>query len=327
MLEFLKKQWFIALIALLLVSTVGYFVYDQNKDNLPSKSVDGKDIVFSVANTDVSTDEVYAQLYQQAGVDIVYMLFERAVVHAALETTDVMITKAEVDIEGVVANFMEYYGESDYESYLIDALKTMGYDSLDDLEDYFVFTYKYQELMNTYVDEHLTEVYDAFYTDYQPRIVSHVLVMMDDPNNPTAEETARFEEAKTAYINGLSFEEMVSTYSDDTSNNTLNGLLGYMDISTQYESAFLSAALALSEEGQISDWVQTSYGFHLIRLDAFNVDALKKEQAFYDAIINNDATIQSNVIWNAAEVVGVDFGDNEELKAEILAYLNIEEAQ
>lgn len=327
MLDFLKKQWFIGLIALLLVSTIAYFVYDQNKDNLPSKSVGGKDIVFSVAGTDVSTDEVYGQLYQQAGIDVVYMLFERAVIHAAIDTTDVMRTKAEVDIEGVKANFLDYYGEDLYEEYLLDALKTMGYDSLDDLEDYFVFTYKYQEVMNAYVDENLDTIYDAFALEYQPRLISHVLVMMDDPANPTAEETERFEAAKAAWESGLSFEEMVTTYSDDTSNNTLGGNLGYMDATTQFVTEFLNAALALSEEGQVSEWVQTSYGYHLIRLDSFDVEKMKEYQEFYDAIINSDTTVTQTVLWDKAQEIGVDFGGNEELKAEILTYMGITEAE
>ncbi len=327
MLDFLKKQWFIGLIGLLLVSTVVYFVYDQNKDNLPSKSVDGKDIVFSVAGTDVSTDEVYGQLYQQAGIDVVYMLFERAVVHAALDTTDVMRTKAEVDIDGVKANFLDYYGETLYEEYLLDALKTMGYDSLDDLEDYFVFTYKYQQLMNDYVDANLDTLYDAFAETYQPRVISHVLVMMDDPANPTAEETERFEAAKTAWEDGLSFEEMVTTYSDDTSNNALGGNLGYMDSTTQFVTEFLDAALTLSEEGQVSEWVQTSYGYHLIRLDSMSIDTFKEYQEFYDAIINSDTSLTQTVLWDKAQEIGVDFGGNDELKAEILTYMGIEEAE
>lgn len=327
MLEFLKKQWFLALIAALLLSTIAYYVYDQNKDNLPAKSVGGKDIVFSVAGTDVSTDEVYSELYKQTGIDMVYMLFERAVVDSSIITTDVMLTKAEIDVEGVVANFTEYYGVALYEQYLLEALKQMGYSSLDNLKDYFVFTYKYQELLNTYMDANMDTYFPDFATSFQPRIVAHALITMDDPNNPTAEETARFEEAKAAYAGGSTFEEIVSTYSDDTSNSALNGLLGYMDNTTSYEANFLNTALELQNEGDISEWIQTTYGYHLIRLEATNLDSLKEYQEFYDAIVGNDPTIQSNLIWAKAQELGVDFNGNDELKAEILAYMNITEAQ
>ena len=65
MLAVIKRQWFVVLVAVLLFATVIYYVYDQNKDNLPSKSVGGKDVVFSVADTDVTTAEFYTQLSNQ----------------------------------------------------------------------------------------------------------------------------------------------------------------------------------------------------------------------------------------------------------------------
>ena len=122
----LKRQWFIVLVAVLLLSTILFYIYDNNKDNLPSKSVGGKDIVFSIAETDVTADEFYDELYNRYGMGAIYLFFERAVVEAAVEGSAVITTKAEVDAEGVIANFKEYYG-TEYETFLIEALKTLGY--------------------------------------------------------------------------------------------------------------------------------------------------------------------------------------------------------
>ena len=320
---FLKRQWFLVLIAGLLLATIIFFVYDQNKDNLPAKSVGGKDVVFSVAGTDVTTDELYAKLYDKAGIDIVYMLFERGVVNAAVADTDVIRTKAQVDADSVTANFKDYYGDA-YETYILNALKGLGYSKLEDLTNYFMYTYKLQELTNGYIDANMDTLYPAFNETNKPRIVSHVLIKMDDPKNPTADEKARFEEAKAAYASGTRFEEMVTKYSDDTSNNTTKGVLGYVDKNTQYETAFLDAAMALNE-GQVSDWIETSYGYHLIRVDAANLDALKEYQEFYSAIAQADTKIQATVIWNKAEELNVDFLGNDELKAKIMSYMGIEE--
>lgn len=325
MLDFIKRQWFLTLIAGLLLATIVYYVYDQNKDNLPAKSVGGKDVVFSVAGTDVTTDELYQDLYAKAGVDVMYMLFERTVVHAAVETTDVMKTKAEVDIAGVKANFQEYYGADGYESYLLDALKSMGYDSLDDLEDYFVYTYKLQEMNNAYIDANMDALYATFAAANQPRVVSHVLVKMDDPANPTADETARLDAAKAAWTAGTSFEDMVTQFSDDTSNNTNKGLLGYMDATTKYEAPFLTAALALQNAGDVSAWIQTSYGYHLIRLETTDLEKLKENQEFYTAILNANPQIQSTVIWNKSKELNVDFMGDDALKADIMKYMGITE--
>ena len=117
MLAVIKRQWFIVLVAVLLSIVIVYFVYDQNKDNLPSKNVGGKDVVFTVADTDVTTDEFYTELYNQYGISAVYMFLDKIIVDSAIETTEVITTKAGVDAEGVLESFKSYYG-TEYETYL-----------------------------------------------------------------------------------------------------------------------------------------------------------------------------------------------------------------
>ena len=322
MLAVLKRQWFIVLVAVLLLSTILFYVYDKNKDNLPSKSVGGKDIVFSIAETDVSADEFYDELYNRYGIGAIYLFFERAVVEASIEGSAVITTKAEVDKEGVIANFKEYYG-TEYETYLIDALKTLGYSKLEDLQTYFEYVYKRQTMMNSALDAQMDTLFPGFQEVNSPRIVSHVLVTMADPDAPTAEETERFEAAKAALAAGMSFEDMVVNHSNDTSNNTLKGLLGYVDKNTSFVPEFLAAALALGE-GEVSDWVKTEYGYHLIRVDSLAIDRLKEEQAFYDALLASDVALEANIVWTKAEELGVVIND-EALKTELLAYMGIEE--
>lgn len=323
MLAVIKRQWFVVLVAVLLGATIIYYVYDQNKDNLPSKSVGGKDVVFTVADTDVTTDEFYSELYNQYGIQAVYLFFERAVIDASVETTQVIKTKAEVEADNIKASFESYYGTG-YEDYIVEALKSLGYSKIEDLTTYFEYVYKRQEMMNKYIDTNMDTLYPGFAETNKPRVVSHVLVTMADPDNPTADESSRFEAAKAAYANGLSFEEMVTQYSEDTSNNTNKGLLGYVDAKTSFVTEFLSVALALNE-GETSDWVKTQYGYHLIRVDSTQLDSLKEYQEFYSAILSNDTTLELNIIWNKAVELNVNFMGNEELKAELLKYMGIEE--
>lgn len=323
MLAVIKRQWFVVLVAVLLGATVIYYVYDQNKDNLPSKTVGGKDVVFTVADTDVTTDEFYSELYNQYGIQAVYLYFERAIIDASVKGSDVITTKAEVEADNVKASFQSYYG-AEYETYIVEALKTLGYSKVEDLTTYFEYVFKRQDLMNAYINANMDTLYPGFAETNKPRVVSHVLVTMADPNNPTADETSRFEAAKAAYAGGLSFEEMVTQYSEDTSNNTNKGLLGYVDAKTSFVPEFLSVALALNE-GETSDWVKTKYGYHLIRIESTQLDKLKEYQEFYSAILANDTTLELNIIWDKAVELKVDFMGNDDLKAELLKYMGIEE--
>ncbi len=323
MLAVIKRQWFIVLVAVLLSIVIVYFVYDQNKDNLPSKNVGGKDVVFTVADTDVTTDEFYTELYNQYGISAVYMFLDKIIVDSAIETTEVITTKAGVDAEGVLESFKSYYG-TEYETYLIEALKGLGYTKVEDLNTYFTYVYKRQALMNNYLNANMDTLYPGFSEVNSPRVVSHVLITMADPNNPTADETARFEAAKAAYASGMSFEEIVTKYSDDTSNNTNKGLLGYLDVNTSYVKEFLNAALSL-KEGEVSDWVKSDYGYHLIRVNSTQLEALKEYQEFYDALLASDTTLETTIIWAKAQELKIDFMGNDELKAELLSFMGIEE--
>ena len=64
---------------------------------------------------------------------------------------------------------------------------------------------------------------------------------------------------------GEDFSALVQTYSDDPSAKSNKGDLGYF-VWGKMVSAFFDGAFAL-QVGQISDPIQTQYGFHLIRLD------------------------------------------------------------
>jgi foldase protein PrsA len=323
MIQILKRQWFIVLVAVTLLATLIFYVYDTNKDNLPGRRVNGKDVVFSVGDVNVTTDEFFEKLFAQFGIDAVYMFFDRAVVNAAIADSNVFVTKAEVDAQGVIANFREFYGPS-YETNLLDALRALGYTSLNNLQDYFVYVYKRQELFNAYVDTNLDTLFPNFNAERRPRIVSHVLIRMDDPFNPTADEQARLDAAKQALADGMSFADLARNFSDDTSNNLRGGSLGYVDAQTQFVPEFLIAALA-TPAGELSAWTQTSFGFHLISVDSTDVEDFKAYQEFYEAILNQDPQLQARILWQAAEDLGVDFFGNDDLKAQLKTYMGIED--
>ena len=63
MIEKLKENWFVVLVAVILIAAVGYYTYDTNKGKLPGKKVDGKDVVASIGDTDFFADDLYLELY------------------------------------------------------------------------------------------------------------------------------------------------------------------------------------------------------------------------------------------------------------------------
>lgn len=311
--ESLKKYWFVVLVGVLLVAGIGYFAYDQTSGLLPGKKVDGKDVVYSVGENNYTADDFYDQLFEQLGTAGVYQFIERAVVDATIETTDDMKSNAKTNADTVKAQFQSSYG-TEYENVLLQAIRAVGYNSLDQLEEYFIDAQKYE----IFAKQLIEEGYDA---SVSPRILSHILVKMEDPSNPTEEERAKMAEVDAALAEGTSFGEVAATYSDDSS-ATNNGSLGYSDANTNFVPEFLEAALQLNE-GEVSGWVQTEYGYHLIRCDAANLETLKTYDEFYDGINSANPTLVVNGIWTKAQELGISFTDSA-LEEKVLTYLGLD---
>lgn len=323
MVETLKKQWFVVLIALLLVLTVFYFVYDQNKDKLPGKTAGGKDVVFTVDSTNVTADELYTKLYDSMGVSAVYTYFERAVVDASVKTTADLKSEAKLKAAAIVKNFSDYYGADLYESYLLSAVKGVGYSTIAELDTYFLHVLKLQQLTKTYLNENMDKYFTTFQAAKSPRLVSHILIAMDDPANPTAEEQARLATVKTALAGGMDFATAAKTYSEDSVSAAVNGSIGYVDKDSSLDATFLATSLAL-KSGETSGWIISTYGYHLIKVTSTALEDLKAEQGFYDALATNDTTITSTVVWNQAKTLNVKFNDDA-TKTALLKYMGITE--
>jgi NIMA-interacting peptidyl-prolyl cis-trans isomerase 1 len=98
----------------------------------------------------------------------------------------------------------------------------------------------------------------------------HILVMHKDserkPPNVTRtreEAKARAEEALNAVRGGAKFDEMVIKYSDEPGSDESFGSVGIFEKKVMVK-AFADAAFKL-EVGQVSEIVETPFGFHIIQ--------------------------------------------------------------
>ena len=106
---------------------------------------------------------------------------------------------------------------------------------------------------------------------------------------------------------GSEWAALAAEYSTDTSNKDNGGDLGWIGINDGYIQEFKDAAFALNDAGQISEPVETSFGWHIIQLvtkATNNIDASKFEQnkqAFFDNWLldlrNSRTDIQIEEYW------------------------------
>jgi peptidyl-prolyl cis-trans isomerase SurA len=96
---------------------------------------------------------------------------------------------------------------------------------------------------------------------------AHLYLQM--PENATAQDSVNLKlKADSIYLrlqNGESYEELVKTYSDDKGSAQRGGLLPKFNVNRMVPE-FIAAISALSDSGDFSKPVLTSYGWHIIRL-------------------------------------------------------------
>lgn len=328
MIEKLKENWFVVLVAVILIAAVGYYTYDTNKGKLPGKKVDGKDVVASIGDTDFFADDLYLELYgdesssNSAGTQVLFSYFERAVVDAAVSVDDEMKTNIATAVTSVKQN---YEGQ---ESTLLSQLQAAGYSSLDDLELYFTHSFKMQKLIGDAYAKDLDNLFTPIYEEKNSRVVSHILVTISDFNNITEEEQAKMDAIDQALADGEDFAEVAKEYSDDGSASD-GGNLGYVDSDSSLVTEFKEAALA-AEKGVVTDWVQTEYGYHKILVTETDKEALMENEDIrndiYAAIEKANPDLNAQIIWETGQELGVEFA-NENVENAIKSYLGIEDEE
>lgn len=214
----------------------------------------GDETVASVGDAEITKDELYDKMVASAGAATLDSMISTEVVNQEAENADVEVTQEELDAE--MAIYEESYGGTEA---LEQALASSGM-SIADLEAEMETYLKVEKIIgpdieitdeqiNTYFEEN-KETFD------QPSQVeaSHILVA-------TQEEA---DEVKAKLDDGGDFAELAAEYSTDTANAESGGALGAFGAG-EMAPEFEEAAFGM-EVDEISNPVQTDYGFHIIQV-------------------------------------------------------------
>lgn len=335
MTKILKQNWFVVLVALVLVGFSIFSVYDTNKGKLPGKSAGGKDVIATIGDdVNITADDVYTKMFETGGENLLTLKFQAAVVDETIAMNDEIEESAE-NIKAYVQSTAESYASTygmTTEEYMASTLSQYGYDA-DELDVFARVQAKMGVMQENYIEAHLDELFTPMYEENNGRTVSHILVKMEDAKNPTAEEKA-IVAAIEKDLETMSFEEVAKKYAEngDTSSAQNGGYLGYMDKTTGYVESFLNTALKL-KAGERSEWVSESNdsynGWHMILVHETAKDKIladeKAKDSIYSAIASANSDLTTRYIKEAADKLNIEYG-SDEIKAKIEKLLTIEEA-
>ena len=141
--EFLRNNWFVVVIAVILISFIGYFIFDANRYNVSGKTMDGKEVVASIDGKDVTADDLYNEL-ESFDSTLLYNMYRNAVINQTIETTDSLKEDASTLESTIRTNAQS--NSTDYEASLAAELASYGYKSIDDLDDYCLTSVKEKEM-------------------------------------------------------------------------------------------------------------------------------------------------------------------------------------
>lgn len=326
--DFLRNNWFVVLIAVIIIGFIGYFIYDTNKDNVSAKTSNNEQVVASIDGDDITAKDLYDESTPYDGSTI-YNMYKNAVIDQSIETTKDLKKQANT-LESTIKQNASSQSD-DYESTLTSELAKYGYSSFEDLNKYCLTSTKEKEMNKRYITKHFDDL-KAAWEAKSPRTVSIIKMDVSDADNLSETESKKKNNIDKALAKE-SFADVAKAFSEDSNTANKKGFAGYIDSDSASSSSssnssssssstvpadVVTAAISL-KKGETSDWitVTSSSGTSLYKVYVNQTDSKKifnaksdtvSNQALY-AILNSDSKLANTILESYAKKLDIKFND------------------
>ena len=322
--ELIKKYWFVLILAVLSVVFIGFYAVESSKNaekKITALSENGQSVIYTINGENYYADDLYSQLEPRFALTANFSALDRFVTDASIKTTK--------EMQALATNNAQYLLSTVDKAQLDKDLRSMGFNGIDDLANYYIYLQKNMELSKQYFIAHQAEYVDPYITEKEPKSISHILVKVADVQkttnedgtttltaNPTEEEQAKLDAILKALGEGEDFAKVAIEHSEDGSAQN-GGYLGLVDKDSakKYVKEFADAAMNL-KEGDVSEVVVTEFGYHIIKCNTSTAESLLNSQEFLSNLFNKNSNLYTRVIIEKANELGISIEDAQ-LKAEI----------
>jgi foldase protein PrsA len=290
-----NRKWMVTS-AVLFVALAGYVSFNPPE-------LDKAEAVAKVNGVEIQKDQLYKAVLASSGEQALNDLIETELIRQEVDKAGVQVLETDIDdaLNSVKGSFSS---EAEFEQTLMMYGMTM-----DQLEANVGKQVKLRKLLEPQVavtDDDIKQYYDQnidmLKTPEQVE-ASHILV-------DTKEEA----EAVLAQLKGgADFAQLAKDKSLDEGSKMSGGSLGYFE-KGKMEESFENAAFALGD-GQLSDIVQTTNGYHIIKVTGH-------KDAYTPTLEESKAKIQDNLINDKVSELADGWLDNAKSSANIESYLN-----
>ncbi|MDI3507969.1 MAG: foldase protein PrsA [Clostridiales bacterium] len=236
---------------------------------------------YGITKEVLETGADYADMLAQTKEDIIEWLIEQKLIDEQVKKNNIVLTDDDKQqIKDTLQQYKDAYGEEAFADMLKQQQMTeTEFEQL--LQEDAVQQKLFEGLTAdvTVTDDEVKKYYDenkdTEFTVPEMVTVSHILISIPEDKYSADEATKKAEydkikpEAEQVLAKakaGDDFAELVKQYSDDAGTKDQGGTLTFSR-EDQIEPAFIEASFALKNKGDISGLVQTSYGYHIIKLE------------------------------------------------------------
>ena len=229
---------------------------------------DGQEVAVSVKGAKITATEYYNQIKTNNISELIDMI-DHGLFDEKYKTDEEEDEAVETQIEQLKSN----YG-SDESTFNNILTQYFGVNNEEELEEMLRLEYKRNLAVEDYIKDRIKE--DEIQKYYDDNIsgdikASHILIKTTVSSDATTEEKEEaekeaLEQAKKIIKKldkGEDFAKLAKKYSDDTSNASNGGDLGYFSTDEMVEE-FSNAAKELKKNEYTKEPVKTEYGYHII---------------------------------------------------------------
>ena len=212
------------------------------------------EVIATVNGNEIEKDALYEQMVKTSGTEALDIMISDEIIRQEAEKADIEITQEDLDAE--LAEYEELYGGAEG---LAAAIEGSGL-TMEDLENEMQTFLKIEKLIGP--DIEITDEAIETYFDENKELLGQSATV--EASHILTETKEQADEVAQKLADGGDFAELATEYSVDTASAEIGGELGSFgtgEMAAEFEEAAFSM-----EPDEISDPVETDYGFHIIKV-------------------------------------------------------------
>ena len=310
-----NKKWFLALAALLVVTTL------TTGCGQKAELKDGSQVAVKLDGIKITADEYYNEI---KGINIATLV--DMIDHQLFDKKYGKTDEENDQVEEQIKSLKDQYGSNE-DTYKSVLRQYFGVQSEDELEDMLRLEFRRNAAINDFIEKNIKdkEIEKYYENDIYGEVkASHILITPSVSEDATTDEKKKAEdealkEAKKIIKelkNGKKFADLAKKYSKDEASASNGGDLGYFDLNEMVDE-FSDAVKELKVDEYTKEPVKSSFGYHIILKTGEKEKPKLKDvkdkilETLREEKLNEDPTLYYKALVDIREEKNIKWKDDE----------------